>query len=63
MRKTPLIGPLDCVVNVLRCRVGAQRCDYRNVVKLVLLGPLEKEDDFLVRSAVLEIFRASTWHD
>jgi hypothetical protein len=29
----------------------------------VLLGPLEKEDDFLVRSAVLEIFRASTWHD
>jgi hypothetical protein len=63
MRKTPADRPTGSVVNALRCRGGAQRCDYRNVVKLVLLGPLEKEDDFLVRSAVLEIFRASTWHD
>jgi hypothetical protein len=31
--KTPLIGPLDRVVNMLRCRVGAQRCDYRDVVE------------------------------
>jgi hypothetical protein len=45
--KTSLIGPLDRVVNVLRCRVGAQRCDYRNVVKPVLQCQLTRRAGFI----------------